>query len=93
LALDAETLVVGGTTTVHMAMRQIGIEPPQPLNIPEPLASFAKRRFWGTTLGAIRAHLGGSSWTPCFIKPLADTNGTVSISSAHTDSIDTEGEF
>jgi hypothetical protein len=31
LVLDAATLVVGGTTTVHMALRQIGIQPPMQL--------------------------------------------------------------
>ncbi len=54
LRLDRRTLVVGGTVAVHMALRQIGVEVPEPLNLPQPLMRFAGRRVWETTLAAIR---------------------------------------
>src|SRR4051794_3536974 len=54
LRLDRLTLVVGGTVAVHMALRQIGAEVPLPLNLPQPLLSFAGRHIWETTLRAIR---------------------------------------
>lgn len=72
LRLDRLTLVVGGTTAVHMALRQIGVEAPAPLNIPQPLMRFADRRVWETTLGAIRKQSDSES-TRVFVKPLVET--------------------
>lgn len=73
LRLDPLTLVVGGTTAVHMALRQIGVEIPRPLNLPQPLLSFAGRRIWETTLGAIRTEADTGQITPVFLKPLVET--------------------
>lgn len=73
LVLDAATLVVGGTTTVHMALRQIGIEPPLPLNLPDSLRKFAGRNIWSTTLGKLREDVAARDFQPCFIKPAEAT--------------------
>jgi hypothetical protein len=72
LRLDRSTLVVGGTTAVHMALRQIGVQPPPPLNLPVELASYYGRRIWQTTLGAIRQEISAGRAAPVFIKPLAE---------------------
>ncbi len=71
--LDSATLVVGGTTTVHMALRQVGVEPPLPLNIPEPLQEFAGRRIWQTRLGNLRVDILDESFSALFVKPAIDT--------------------
>lgn len=70
LPLDRLTVVVGGTITVHMALRQIGVPPPAPLNIPSSLLPFAGRRIWETTLGDLR-RIAISE--PKFVKPLTET--------------------
>jgi hypothetical protein len=73
LRLDRLTVVVGGTVTVHMALRQIGIEPPLPLNIPQALSRFAGRRIWETSLGAFRMEVETGLAGPVFVKPLVET--------------------
>src|SRR5688572_10352853 len=73
LPLDRLTLVVGGTVSVHMALRQIGVEIPHPLNVPAPLMPYAGRRIWETTLGAVRRQAEGPFGVPVFIKPLVAT--------------------
>jgi hypothetical protein len=72
LRLDRSTLVVGGTTAVHMALRQIGVQPPPPLNLPAELAAYYGRRIWQTTLGAVRQEVSAGQAAPVFIKPLAE---------------------
>jgi hypothetical protein len=56
-----------------MALRQIGVEVPLPLNLPQPLLSFAGRRVWETTLGAIRKEAETGQVAPVFVKPLVET--------------------
>lgn len=73
LRLDRLTLVVGGTVTVHTALRQIGVAVPEPLNVPLELRSFAGRQIWETTLGEIRNHFASDQSGPVFIKPLVET--------------------
>jgi hypothetical protein len=73
LPLDALTLVVGGTVTVHTALRQIGIAVPLPLNLPSPLLSFAGRRVWETSLGAMRREYETSRTERVFVKPFVET--------------------
>jgi hypothetical protein len=73
LRLDRRTLVVGGTITVHLALRQIGVEFPRPLNLPQPLVRFAGRRIWETTLGAIRQTVEAGLAQPVFVKPMVET--------------------
>jgi hypothetical protein len=69
--LSRDTLVVGGTVAVHLALKQLGVLVPLPLNIPETLLAYAGRRVWPTTLGEIRAQFGRGSSDPVFVKPLA----------------------
>jgi hypothetical protein len=70
LPLARDTLLVGGTVAVHKALVQLGLPIPPPLNIPEPLAAFAGRKLWPTTLGEIRHQFETSSGPPVFVKPL-----------------------
>jgi hypothetical protein len=73
LRLDRLTLIVGGTVAVHTALRQIGVEIPLPLNLPESLVSFAGRRIWETTLGKVRQEFEVGQTGPVFVKPLVAT--------------------
>ena len=73
LRLDSQTLVVGGTVTVHTALRQIGVEIPRPLNVPQPLLLFAGRRIWETTLAEVRNEFIAGPAEPLFVKPLVET--------------------
>lgn len=72
LRLDRLTLVVGGTVSVHRALRQIGVPVPKPLNIPDSLREFAGRSLWESTLGEIRGEIE-SGRSAVFIKPLIET--------------------
>jgi hypothetical protein len=69
LPLARNTLLVGGTVAVHKALAQLGLPIPPPLNVPEPLCSFAGRKLWTTTLGEIRQRVEASSAAPVFVKP------------------------
>jgi len=71
LPLSRDTLVVGGTVAVQLALKQLGVPVPLPLNIPESLMAFAGRRVWPTTLGDVRQRFAGESTEPVFVKPLA----------------------
>jgi hypothetical protein len=73
LVLDRSTLVVGGTVVVHTALQQIGIEIPQPLNLPDCLATYAGRRIWTATLGELRKDVCEGRGIPVFVKPLIET--------------------
>jgi hypothetical protein len=73
LRLDRLTLVVGGTRAAHLALGQIDVEIPPPLNLPLPLTAFAGRHVWETTLGAIRREVESGLEGPVFIKPLVET--------------------
>jgi hypothetical protein len=73
LRLDPLTLVVGGTKVVHMALRQIGVPVPSPLNLPASLLGFAGRKVWETTLGAVRQDFRSVPVAPVFIKLLVET--------------------
>jgi hypothetical protein len=71
LPLSRETLVVGGTVAVQLALKQLGVAIPQPLNIPESLLPFAGRRVWQSTLGEVRGRFAGGTGEAVFVKPLA----------------------
>jgi hypothetical protein len=73
LRLDRRTLIVGGTVSVHEALRQIGVEIPPPLNLPKPLLEFAGRRVWTPTLGEVRQQFDAAPSGALFIKPLVET--------------------
>jgi hypothetical protein len=71
LPLTRNTLLVGGTVAVHKALAQLGLMIPAPLNVPEPLHSFAGRKLWATTLSEIRRRFEAGTTEPVFVKPLA----------------------
>lgn len=79
LPLDRNTLVVGGTVAVHLSLKQLGVPVPLPLNIPESLLSFAGRKVWPTTLGAVRQQFARESSGPVFVKPLASAKEFVGL--------------
>ncbi len=69
LRLDRTTLVVGGAVAVRMALKQINVAAPSPLNVPVPLLLYAGRRLWDTRLGDLRRQCE----FPLFVKPLTET--------------------
>ncbi|HVF85599.1 MAG TPA: ATP-grasp domain-containing protein [Abditibacteriaceae bacterium] len=68
LPLDASTVVHGNIGTVRAALRQIGVAPPDIINLPRELETFAGRVLWESTLGEIRK----LERVPVFIKPLRE---------------------
>jgi len=68
LPLDVSTVVHGNIGTVRAALKQIGIAPPDIINLPPELERFAGRVLWETTLGEIRKLEN----LPVFIKPLRE---------------------
>ena len=71
LPIERGTLVVGGTVAVQLALRQLGVPVPPPLNIPESLVAYAGRKVWPTTLGEVRGQFAAGAAAPVFVKPLA----------------------
>ncbi len=71
LPLARDTLLVGGTVAVHKALTQLGLPVPPPLNVPEPLVSFSRRKLWSMTLGEIRRQFEAGSAVPVFVKPFS----------------------
>lgn len=67
--LTKETPVVGGIGYVRKAIEFLGCAPPDPIDIPDCIFSYARRKLWNTTLGDI--HNDESQW-PVFIKPQLD---------------------
>lgn len=55
----------GVIPAVHSALQGLGVEPPAPLDYPEELHAFLRRRVWETDLGTMR---DSSNW-PVFMKP------------------------
>jgi hypothetical protein len=70
LPLERSTLVVGGTVAVQLALKQLAVPVPLPLNIPEPLMAHTGRKVWATTLGEVRQQFANGSAQPVFVKPL-----------------------
>lgn len=70
--VSPETIIHGGIGAVVEALKIIGIERPQHLDIPECLRSFAHRRIWDSTIGDIRKQISSrpDAYVPTFIKPL-----------------------
>lgn len=69
LPLGPETLVAGSINAVVGALKQMGIEVPEPDDYPECLSHLLRRRVWRDTLGRVidRAYSGLSE--PVFVKP------------------------
>lgn len=67
--LTKETPVIGGIGYVRKAVEYLGCKPPDPVDIPDCISSYARRKIWTTTLNDI--HVNEAQW-PVFIKPLLD---------------------
>jgi hypothetical protein len=68
LKLTPRTLVAGWVSVVDRALRQLGVEPPEPDDYPTALHLFLHRRVWRSTLGRLRDDLAESVGR-VFIKP------------------------
>lgn len=71
LALDPATLVAGYISVVLGALRQLGVAPPAPLDYPEALRPWLRRRVWPATLGAVIEYVFAGEGPPVFVKPRA----------------------
>jgi hypothetical protein len=69
--LSRETLVVGGMVEVFHALKAVGVQPPEPLNLPECLAAYRGRRIWSSTFGELHKQFRAGQGEPVFVKPLA----------------------
>lgn len=64
--LDRDSLLVGDGAAVSLALRQLGVEPPPPLDYPEALRPFLLRPVWQSTVGRLL-----TLEAPLFAKPAA----------------------
>lgn len=65
--LSREDIVIGWITQVKMAIRNLGIEPPEELDYPEEIRSYLGRKVWQSTLHEI--YTDETKW-PVFVKPI-----------------------
>lgn len=70
VAIDRQTLIVGGMVEVHHALKTIGVTPPTPLNLPESLVAYRGRKIWMSTWDKIHRQLKAAPMDPVFVKPL-----------------------
>ncbi len=70
LSLDRDCLVAGDGDQINQALRQLGVEPPPPLDYPEVLRPFLKRPIRKSTVGQIRLSMSRGRG-PLFAKPAA----------------------
>jgi hypothetical protein len=74
LLVTAETPVAGQIPSVQEALRQLGISPPAPLDYPQALLSYMKRRVWKSSVGRVTQ----SAWDDVpavFVKPARRQKG------------------
>ncbi len=69
LPLSRETLVAGDLDSVHGALRQLEIPPPQSNSYPSSLSSLLYRRIWTGTLQELRTLTESPYFEPVFVKP------------------------
>ncbi len=67
--LSKEYPVVGSINNVLLALDKLGVKRPLPLEIPECLVGFGKRKIWTSTLGEVR---NNEALWPVFVKPLEE---------------------
>ena len=75
LPLTTSTFIAGDMDAMHGAMRQLGIEPPEPDDYPECLRPWMHRRVWKTTLDALERQLLDGTGPPVFAKPAERRKG------------------
>ncbi|MEI7687985.1 MAG: ATP-grasp domain-containing protein [Planctomycetota bacterium] len=71
IAVEPETLVVGGSGVVRHALGRLGVKTPAIDDLPEPLAEFCGRQVWHSTWGSICARYDEPNLA-LFVKPLDD---------------------
>jgi hypothetical protein len=72
LPLARDVFVAGYIPTLLQALRQLGIEPPEPNDYPLCLRPYLRRRVWESTVGAVQARLEEER-EPVFVKPKGRT--------------------
>lgn len=70
LPLDRNTLVAGDVPVVLGALRQLGIEPPAPIDYPTSLQYLLHRRVWASTVKRLKDDIFEGMGRPVFAKPL-----------------------
>jgi hypothetical protein len=70
LQFDRNTLVAGHIPVVFSALRQIGVEPPEPNDYPECLRPWLHRRMWTSTVRDVVLKLQEGAARPFFAKPI-----------------------
>jgi hypothetical protein len=66
--IDRDTFVAGQLPTIRAALRQLGVQPPEPEDYPPSSAPFLQRHVWPSTLGSVRRRLENDD-DPVFVKP------------------------
>lgn len=69
LPLSDDTFVMGSMDAMHGAMKQLGIDIPQPDDYPIALQPYLRRRVWRATLREIEARVWSETPVPVFAKP------------------------
>ncbi len=69
LPLSRETFIAGDMPAMHGAMRQLGIDIPEPDDYPLSLRSFMHRRVWKSTLDTVEQGISMNMGAPVFAKP------------------------
>ncbi len=69
LPLTTDTFISGDMDAMHGAMRQLGIDIPEPLDYPDVLQPYLKRRVWKARLNEVEDALEQGNLDSIFIKP------------------------
>jgi len=86
LPLSRETFIAGDMPVMHGAMRQLGIEVPEPNDYPASLRGFMHRRVWKSTLEAVEQGISLNMGEPVFAKPAERRKSfTGKVFSSHAD--------
>src|SRR5262249_23607820 len=72
LPLARDVFVAGYIPTLLQALKQLGIEPPEPNDYPLCLRTHLRRRVWESTVGAVQTRLE-EEHEPVFVKPKGRT--------------------
>jgi hypothetical protein len=70
LELHRDVLVAGHIPVVLGALRQLGIEPPEPNDYPASLSPWLRRRLWKSSVADVVTKLQDGAGRPFFAKPL-----------------------
>ena len=70
LDLARDVLVAGSIPVVLGALRQLGVEPPEPNDYPRCLARHLHRRVWTSTIRQVTAIILNDELHPVFVKPI-----------------------